>query len=89
MIAHLARISRSDDTSLAITRDSVSIQTEAVKTVEKKVALPKRWVKGLSEVQAYQARLKRCYSIRPGTMAPFLPKRCEVRFRPSTPCGSR
>jgi hypothetical protein len=72
MIAHLARISRSEDTSLAITRESVSIQTELMKTVEKKVALPKRWVKGLSEVQAYQTRLIRCFSIRPGTISPFL-----------------
>lgn len=72
MIAHLARISRNDDTSLAITRDSVSIETGTMKTVEKKVALPKRWVKGLSEVQAYQSRLARCHSFRPAAMAPLL-----------------
>lgn len=72
MIAHLARISRSDDTSLAITRDSVSIETESMKTVEKRVALPKRWVKGLSEVQAYQTRLARCHSFRPAAIAPLL-----------------
>jgi SWIM zinc finger len=72
MIAHLARISRSDDTSLAITRDSVSIETESMKTVEKRVALPKRWVKGLSEVQAYQTRLARYHSFRPAAIAPLL-----------------
>ncbi len=72
MIAHLARISRSDNTSLAITRDSVSIETASMKTVEKKVALPKRWVKGLSEVQAYQTRLVRRHSFRPAAIAPFL-----------------
>jgi len=72
MIAHLARISRTDDTSLAITRDSVSIETGSTKTVEKKVALPKRWVKGLSEVQAYQSRLTRLHSFRPAAIAPLL-----------------
>lgn len=72
MIAHLARISRSDDTSLAITRDSVAIATGSIKTVEKKVALPKRWVKGLSEVQAYQSRLTRRCSFRPAAIAPLL-----------------
>lgn len=72
MISHLARISRSDDTSLAITRDSVSIATGSTKTVEKRVALPKRWVKGLSEVQAYQSRLTRRHSFRPAALAPLL-----------------
>ena len=72
MIAHLARISRSDDTSLSITRESVSIESGSTKTVEKKVALPKRWVKGLSEVQAYQSRLARCHSFRPAAIAPLL-----------------
>jgi len=72
MIAHLARISRSDDTSLAITLDSVSIETGSTKTIERKVAMPKRWVKGLSEVQAYQSRLARCHSFRPAAIAPLL-----------------
>ncbi|MGV3485565.1 MAG: hypothetical protein ACO1RT_14200 [Planctomycetaceae bacterium] len=72
MIAHLAKISRNDDTSLAITRDSVTIETGTTKTVEKKVALPKRWVKGLSEVQAYQSRLAHCHSFRPAAIAPLL-----------------
>jgi hypothetical protein len=72
MISHLARISRNDDTSLAITRDSVSIETGSGKIVEKKVALSKRWVKGLSEVQVYQSRLARRHSFRPAAVAPLL-----------------
>ncbi len=72
MITHLARISRNDDTSLAITRDSVSFKTGLTKTVEKKVALPKRWVKGLSEVQVYQSRLARRHTFRPAAIAPLL-----------------
>jgi hypothetical protein len=72
MIAHLARISRGDDTSLAITRDSVTIATGLVKTVEKKATMPKRWVRGLSEVQAYQSRLVRRHSFRPASLSPLL-----------------
>ncbi len=72
MISHLARIRADEETSLAITRDAVAIETNNQTTIEKMVALTKRWIKGLSEVQAYQSRLTRRHSFRPAALASFL-----------------
>ena len=72
MIARLSRIHEKEDVSLSVTRDTVSIETDKQRIVEKKVMLPKRWIKGLSEVQAYQSRMQRKHSFRPAMLASLL-----------------
>ena len=54
----LARLRDSDEVRLAVGRSEVVLERQGVATVEKKVKLPIRWLKGLGEVQAYQATLE-------------------------------
>ena len=58
MIAALAGIRDSDRVSLAVGAQAVELKRAEESIVEKKVALPVRWLKGFVEVQAYQRRLK-------------------------------
>lgn len=57
MIAALARVRDSDRLSLAVGAKSVELKANDEQFIEKKVALPVRWLKGFVEVQAYQTRL--------------------------------
>ncbi|HEX5104980.1 MAG TPA: SWIM zinc finger family protein [Pirellulaceae bacterium] len=57
MIAALAKVRDRDRLSLAVGAKSVELKTNDEAVVEKKVALPVRWLKGFVEVQAYQPRL--------------------------------
>jgi len=57
MRAALARVRDSDQVGLAVGSDLVSFSRGQESVVERKVALPVRWLKGLVEVQAYQARM--------------------------------
>ena len=59
----LARIRQSDRVSLAVGADQVALDSGAGQVVEKKVDLPVRWLKGFTEVQAYQATLKLKFEI--------------------------
>jgi hypothetical protein len=63
MRAALARIRDSDEVQLAVGTDSLELARGAQPIVERKVALPVRWLKGFVEVQAYQARMKPCLEI--------------------------
>lgn len=56
-IAALARVRDSDQLSLAVGKNSVEVTANDEQIIEKKVALPIRWLKGFVEVQAYQPRL--------------------------------
>ena len=58
MIAALAAIRDRDRVSLAVGASAVELKRAEESIVEKKVALPVRWLKGFVEVQAYQVRLK-------------------------------
>jgi len=58
MRAALARIRLSEDVGLAVGTDRVELLRASEKIVERKVALPLRWLKGFVEVQAYQARMQ-------------------------------
>lgn len=53
----LTRLRDGDDVSFSVGKDEVVLRKGGDKTVEKKVKLPVRWIKGFSEVQAYQPRL--------------------------------
>jgi hypothetical protein len=53
----LARVRDTDEVRLAVGRDEVTLTKGDEQVVEKKVKLPLRWIKGFSEVQAYQPSL--------------------------------
>jgi hypothetical protein len=57
MRAALARIRDADDVGLSVGADAVELSRAGAAIVERKVALPVRWLKGFVEVQAYQARM--------------------------------
>lgn len=59
MRAALARIRDADQVNLAVGNDELSLRKGDEAIVERKVALPVRWLKGFVEVQAYQARMVR------------------------------
>jgi hypothetical protein len=58
MRAALTRIRNEDHVWLSVGADEVALQRGAERVVEKKVKLPVRWIKGFSEVQAYQPNLR-------------------------------
>lgn len=53
----LLRLRDGEDVEFAVGADEVVLSKGDNRTVEKKVKLPLRWIKGFSEVQAYQPRL--------------------------------
>ncbi len=54
----LMRLRDHEDVRFAVGRDQVMLSRDAAETVEKKVKLPLRWIKGFSEVQAYLPSLQ-------------------------------
>ena len=54
----LLRLRDDEDVRFAVGADEVVLARGEQHTVEKKVKLPLRWLKGFSEVQAYQSRLE-------------------------------
>jgi hypothetical protein len=57
--AALAKVRDSDRVTLSVGCDAVELARGDEVVVERKVALPVRWLKGFVEVQAYQARMVR------------------------------
>ena len=55
----LARVRDTDDLGLSVGTDQLVLTHQGAGIVERKVALPVRWLKGFLEVQAYQARMTR------------------------------
>ena len=72
MRAALARVRDTDQVGLAVGTDEVSLSRGSESVVERKVALPLRWIKGLVEVQAYQARMVRKLEVSGFEAARFL-----------------
>jgi hypothetical protein len=58
MRAALGRVREQDRVTLSVGAEEVSLSSGMDDVVEKKVQLPIRWLKGFTEVQAYQAGLK-------------------------------
>jgi hypothetical protein len=54
----LLRLRDHEDVQFAVGKSEVVLTKGNEKTIEKKVKLPLRWIKGFSEVQAYQPNLK-------------------------------
>jgi hypothetical protein len=59
MRAALARVRDADDVGLAVGSGVVELSRGGEAVIERKVALPLRWLKGFVEVQAYQSRMDR------------------------------
>ncbi len=53
----LLRLRDNEDVQFSVGKDAVVLSREGEKTIEKKVKLPLRWIKGFSEVQSYQTGL--------------------------------
>lgn len=58
MLAALARVRDADNVALSVGAGEVKLARGESAVVEKKVALPVRWLKGFVEVQSYQARMR-------------------------------
>jgi hypothetical protein len=58
MRTNLARIRNEDAVMLSVGSEGVTLEREGQTVIEKKVKLPVRWLKGFTEVQAYQPGLK-------------------------------
>src|SRR5262249_14834596 len=58
MRSALLRLRDDEQVEFAVGADEVVLTRGNQRTVEKKVKLPLRWIKGFSEVQAYQPRLQ-------------------------------
>ncbi len=53
----LKRMGEQDSAQLEVGGTGVTLRTASDQVVERKVKLPKRWIKGFCEVQAYQPRM--------------------------------
>jgi hypothetical protein len=63
MLNALNAIQRNEKVVLAVGQSDVQIATEKAKITEKKVALPSRWIKGLSSVQLYLTDMQRIFEL--------------------------
>ncbi len=63
MRAALTRVRDGDTVGLAIGAESVELSRGTDRVVERKVTLPLRWLKGFTEVQAYQSRMVRQFEV--------------------------
>ena len=72
MISQLSKVGRHDETRLSISNEAVVLSTGEAEVVERKVPLPRRWIKGLSEVQAYQTKLKLRHTLHPVAVSRLL-----------------
>lgn len=59
MRAALARVRDADGLGLSVGQDLLRLRSGESDIVEKKVALPMRWVRGMLEVQSYQASMRK------------------------------
>ncbi|MFD1467009.1 SWIM zinc finger family protein [Hymenobacter caeli] len=58
MVNALSRIARSEPVHLRVGQQAVTLERAAGHVTERKVALPERWVKGLTAVQGYLAEME-------------------------------
>src|SRR5579871_2291720 len=72
MRAALGRIRNDDRVSLSVGSDGIALSEGDSQVVEKKVALPVRWLKGFTEVQAYQPALTLKFEIGAAEARQFL-----------------
>lgn len=63
MRAALARVRDTNGLAMSIGRHAFAIESGRDNVVEKKVALPTRWIRGMLEVQSYQASMTRRFEV--------------------------
>lgn len=64
MRAALARLRDADGLSLSVGRDALTLQSDGGEVVERKVALPLRWLRGMVEVQSYLAGMRHRFELK-------------------------
>lgn len=84
MRAALRKIRAQDEVRFAVGAEEVALEVADESVVEKKVKLPIRWIKGFSEVQAYQPRLELKYEL-PAAKALQLIRSMPSTAQPKTP----
>lgn len=72
MLSALAMVRAADPVSLSVGQSSVELETAQGSVVERKVALPLRWLRGFVEVQAVQRRMQQQLEISGPEAARFL-----------------
>lgn len=63
MRAALARVRDDAELAFAVGQDQVTLRSAGEEVTERKVDLPARWLRGLLEVQSYQARMNRQFEV--------------------------
>ncbi|MGX5857221.1 SWIM zinc finger family protein [Dyadobacter jiangsuensis] len=63
MIHALNLVQKNERVVLGVGQRDVSVATEKAKVIEKKVALPNRWIKGLTNVQVSLARMNQLFAL--------------------------
>lgn len=64
MRAALARVRDADGLALSVGRDALTLQSGGNEVVERKVALPLRWLRGMVEVQSYLAGMRHRFELK-------------------------
>ena len=64
MRAALAGVRDVDGLALSIGHDALTLRSGAREVVERQVALPMRWLRGMVEVQSYLAGMRRCFEVK-------------------------
>ena len=62
MISALSHINRNEKVLLSVGNKEVSLQSNSGKTIERKVPLPVKWIKGLASVQLFLSQAERDFS---------------------------
>lgn len=63
MRAALARVRDASGLAMSVGRQEFSIRSGAESVMERKVSLPLRWIRGMLEVQSYQASMRKCVEV--------------------------
>jgi hypothetical protein len=64
MRAALARLRDADGLALSVGRDALTLQSGGHEVIERKVALPLRWLRGMVEVQSYLAGMRHRFELK-------------------------
>jgi SWIM zinc finger len=72
MRAALAQVSDARGLALSVGRDALTLRSGGHEVIERKVALPTRWLRSMLEVQSYQASMQRRFAVDSLTAQRFL-----------------
>lgn len=64
MRAALARLRDADGLALSVGRDALTLHSGGQDVIERRVALPMRWLRGMVEVQSYLAGMRRRFEVK-------------------------